>query len=209
MHDAPLPDWLRWAREIQAMSQTGLTFSQDSYDRARYDRLQAIAAEIAASHTDLAAEYWQAQFSRQPGYATPKVDVRAAIISAGRILLVQERADERWCLPGGWADIGESPAEMVAREVREESGLEVVARRIVGVYDANRVQTPLEFFHAYKIVFLCEVVGGAPRPSDETLAVDYFDPSDPPPLSLNRTGPRHLADALAAQANPAWTAIFD
>jgi len=209
MHDAPLPQWLRWAREIQSMSQTGLTFAQDSYDRARYERLTALAAEITAAHTDLEAEYWQAQFSRQPGYATPKVDVRAAIVSAGRILLVRERADERWCLPGGWADVGETPTAMVAREVREESGLEVVPQRIVGVYDTNRAQTPLEFFHAYKIVFLCAVVGGAPRPGDETLAVEYFDPRDLPPLSLNRTGQRHIDDALAAVADPSRPASFD
>lgn len=209
MQSSPLPHWLRWAREIQSMSQTGLTFTQDSYDRARYERLTALAAEITALHTDLEAEYWQAQFSRQPGYATPKVDVRAAIVSEGRILLVQERADQRWCLPGGWADVGETPTEMVVREVREESGLEVRPQRIVGVYDTNRAQTPLEFFHAYKIVFLCEVVGGAPQPGDETIAVDYFDPADLPPLSLNRTSQRHVADALAAAADPAWPASFD
>ncbi|MCK5573188.1 MAG: NUDIX hydrolase N-terminal domain-containing protein, partial [Bacteroidetes bacterium] len=119
-----MPQWLVWAREIQALAQTGLAFSEGDYDRQRYQRLSRIAAEITAAHSDSAAEDLQRNFLLQPGYATPKVDVRAAIVRDGTILLVQEREDQRWCMPGGWADVGELPSRMIAREVNEESGFD-------------------------------------------------------------------------------------
>jgi ADP-ribose pyrophosphatase YjhB (NUDIX family) len=203
------PRWLEWAREIQALAQTGLTFCQNDYDKERLQRLIAIAAEIVASHTDLPKESLQKNFLAQPGYATPKVDVRGAVIRDGKILLVQERSDERWCMPGGWADVGEMPSEMVVREVWEESGFHVVPRKITGVYDANRTGRPMEFYHAYKIVFLCEITGGAARPSNETLAADFFSFDHLPPLSSNRTNEKHLAEVLAHARDGNRPAAFD
>ena len=125
MTDDALPHWLTWAREIQAISQIGLTYSQTRFDTERYTRLSALAAEIIERQTGLPAGPTLENFLVQPGYATPKVDVRAAVIRDGCILLVQERADSRWCMPGGWADVGETPAEMVVRETWEESGFRV------------------------------------------------------------------------------------
>jgi len=124
---------------------------------------------------------------KQPGYATPKVDVRASIIEDNKILLVQERSDERWAMPGGWADVGDIPSEVATRETKEESGYDVKPTKVIGVYDANRFGRQLEFFHAFKIVFLCELIGGEPATSDETQNVDFFSFEDLPPLSLNRT----------------------
>jgi ADP-ribose pyrophosphatase YjhB (NUDIX family) len=204
-----MPQWLVWAREIQALAQTGLAFSEGEYDRHRYQRLSQIAAEITATHADLATEGLQSNFLLQPGYATPKVDVRAAIVKDGTILLVQEREDQRWCMPGGWADVGELPSRMVAREVKEESGFDAVAKRIVGVFDANRTGRPLEFYHAYKVVFLCDIVGGSPRPSEETLAVQFFPFDALPPLSSNRTNERHLAEIKAHLSDSLRPVAFD
>jgi ADP-ribose pyrophosphatase YjhB (NUDIX family) len=201
--------WLDWAREIQALSQTGLTFCQNDYDRERLQRLLEIAAEIVGCHTELDKESVQKNFLAQPGYATPKVDVRGAVIRDGKILLVQERTDECWCMPGGWADIGEMPSEMIVREVFEESGFQVAPRKIIGVYDANRTGRPMEFYHAYKIVFLCDIMSGEPRPSYETLAVDFFSFDRLPPLSLNRTNERHLADVLAHSKDQSRATAFD
>jgi ADP-ribose pyrophosphatase YjhB (NUDIX family) len=203
------PRWLEWAREIQALAQTGLTFCQNDYDKERLQRLLEIAAEIVASHADIPKEQLQKNFLAQPGYATPKVDVRGAVIRDGKILLVQERSDERWCMPGGWADVGEKPSEMVVREVWEESGFHVVPRKIIGVYDANRTGRPMEFYHAYKIVFLCEITGGAARSSNETLAADFFGFNDLPPLSSNRTNEKHLAEVLAHMRDNNRPAAFD
>lgn len=209
MLETDLPRWLEWAREIQALSQTGLTYSEDDYQTQRYRRLMEIAAEIVESHADLPREPVLQNFLVQPGYATPKVDVRGAVIQDNKILLVQERADELWCMPGGWADVGDLPSEMVEREVWEESGFNVVARKVIGVYDANRSGVPPEFYHAYKIVFLCEIVGGWARSSNETLAVDFFSFDDLPPLSAERTNKRHLAEVYAHLHDRHRPAAFD
>jgi len=209
MTDSTSPRWLAWAREIQALSQSGLTFSANEFDNERYRRLMEIAAEIIAGHTALLKEALLEDFLSQRGYATPKVDVRGAIIRDGKILLVQEWSDQRWCLPGGWADVGEPPSEMIFREVREESGFDVAPRKVIGVYDANRTGRPLELYYAYKIVFLCEIIGGQARPSNETLAVDFFDFNQLPPLSSNRTNERHLAEISAHLSDPSRPTAFD
>ena len=197
MTEPPHTRWLDWAREIQALSQTGLTFNTDDYNVQRYRRLMEIAAEIMQAYTSQPKESWLENFLAQPGYATPKVDVRGAVVRDGKILLVQERSDGGWCMPGGWADVGETPTQMVVREVWEESGFEVTPRKIIAVYDANRTGRPLEFYHAYKIIFLCDLIGGVARPSNETQAVDFFNFDHLPPLSSNRTNERHLAEVLA------------
>lgn len=204
-----LPRWLTWAQEIQAISQTGLTYSQDEYNIQRYQRLAEIAAEIVHGHTGLPVAPTLANFLAQPGYATPKVDVRGAIVRDGELLLVQERADGCWAMPGGWADVGEAPSAMAAREVWQESGLCVAPNRLIGVYDANRSGSPLSFFHAYKLVFLCEITGGELRPSSETLAAAFFPFDRLPPLSLERTNYRHIADVLACWQDSCRPATFD
>lgn len=201
--------WLVWAREIQALSQTGLAFTQDPFDRQRYQRLTEIAVEIIARHADLEPSELLPNILTQKGYATPKIDVRGAIIQDDRILLVQDFGDGRWCLPGGWADVGESPSAMVAREVREECGLEVIPGKIVGVYDNNRQGMLVELFHAYKLVFLCDIVGGTLTPSYETPAVEYFPFDRLPSLSLTRTHERHIADIRAHHQNIALPTLFD
>ena len=209
MIDKKLPRWLEWAREIQALSQTGLTYSETEYNIHRYRRLMEIAAEIVGEHTELSQGQLLENFALQPGYATPKVDVRGAVFRAGKILLVQERSDRRWCMPGGWADVSDLPSEMVAREVWEESGFDVLPGKVIGVYDANQDGRPLNFYHAYKIVFMCQLIGGEARSSDETLAADFFGPDELPPLSQARTGERHLAEAFAHLQDKHRPAAFD
>ncbi len=209
MTQTRVPDWLHWAREIQSMCQTGLAYSASDYETKRYERLLQIAAQIVETHTGLPVETLVENFSAQPGYATVKVDVRGAVIRQGRILLVQERKDHRWAMPGGWADVGEVPSEMVAREVLEESGFVVVPRKVIGVYDANRAPVHLEFFHAYKIVFLCEITGGQPRAGDETMDVGFFGFDDLPELSRYRTNERHLQEVSAHLQDPGRRAAFD
>lgn len=204
------PNWLDWAREIQALAQTGLTYSQIDYDIQRYHRLEEIAAEIVATHTTLPPESILENFRLQPGYATPKIDVRGAVIRDDKILLVQERSDGGWTMPGGWGDVGEAPSAMVKREVWEESGYEVQVEKLIAVYDANRVPgVRMDFYHAYKLIFLCTITGGEARPSNETSAVDFFTLEHLPPLSNYRTNRQMLEEVFAHFANPARLAAFD
>jgi ADP-ribose pyrophosphatase YjhB (NUDIX family) len=204
-----IPQWLTWAREIQALSQTGLTFAKSEFDMERYRRLIGIAAEIIELHADFPKEQLVAGFLAQPGYATPKIDVRGAVVRDGKILLVKERQDGRWCMPGGWADVGEGPSDAAAREVREESGFLVKPVKVVAVCDANRSGRPLELFHAFKIIFLCELTGGMATESNETDGVDFFDFEHLPPLSENRTSSRHLEMVREHSLDPLLSTMFD
>ncbi len=201
--------WLVWAREIQSLAQTGLAFSKNPYDRISFTRLSDIAAEILAEHSQLSLPLIRRSFSLEPGYATPKVDVRAAVVRDGRILLVREKADGKWAMPGGWADVGDRPSETAEREAWEESGFRVRVTKLIGAFDANRGEKANMFFHAVKLVFLCDVLGGEATPSLETLAVDFFDFDSLPPLSEFRTNRRHLDAILAHLGDVSRPAAFD
>jgi ADP-ribose pyrophosphatase YjhB (NUDIX family) len=148
-------------------------------------------------------------FTSQVGYATPKIDVRAAVFKGEKLLLVRERLDGGWTMPGGWADVGDSPSKAAERETWEEAGFHVKAGKIVGVYDANRVN-PLEIFHAFKIVFLCNILDGEARPSRETSEVAFFaEDSIPAQFSGERTTARHIRDVFAALRDPGIPTVFD
>jgi ADP-ribose pyrophosphatase YjhB (NUDIX family) len=209
MADDPTPHWLEWAREIQALAQTGKAFTKSHYDLLSFTRFEEIAAEIVAAHTRLDASETARAFSLEPGYATPKVDVRAAVVRDGRILLVREKADGRWAMPGGWADVGDRPSETAERETQEESGFDVRAVKLLGAFDANRGVRANMFFHAVKLVFLCDLLGGEASPSMETLDVGFFDFEDLPKLSEQRTNRRHLDEVRAHLRDPFRPAAFD
>ncbi len=202
-------NWLKWARQIQAIGQSGLAFTENQYDVERYHQLMDIAADILQEYTEVEKQRIVQDFQWQKGYATPKIDVRGAVVRDNKILMVQERVDGKWCLPGGWADVGDMPAAAAEREVLEESGFNVKAVKVVGVYDANRDGRPLEFYHAFKIIFLCEIIDGEPTISFETTAVDFFDFENLPPLSSSRTNHRHLNDVKAHLRDPRLKTIFD
>jgi ADP-ribose pyrophosphatase YjhB (NUDIX family) len=202
------PRWFKWAREIYSLSQAGITYSGNDYDIHRYKRLQEITAEMLACQSELSKETILSKFSMQAGYATPKTDVRGAVFRSGKILLVREKADGKWAMPGGWADIGDTPAVTVAREIREESGFTVRVEKLVGVYDANHTQ-PLEFFHAYKLIFLCSILSGEATPSYETPDVDFFGQNNLPPLSENRTNNRFLDEVFAHYENAGRPTYFE
>lgn len=203
------PRWLEWAREIQALSQTGHQYAENEYQRERNRRLAEIAAEMISAHTDLASPELVKVFHDQIGYATPRVDVRGAVFKEGKLLMVRERMDGGWTLPGGWVDVGNTPSGAVEREVWEEAGFHVKASKVIGVYDANRVE-PLELFHAFKLVFLCDLIDGQARSSHETSEVAFFGPDEiPETLSGERTQPRQIRDAFAAFRNPDCPTLFD
>jgi ADP-ribose pyrophosphatase YjhB (NUDIX family) len=204
-----VPRWLDWAREIQALAQTGYHYAENDYQRQRYQRLTEIAAEIVSESAGLEYAPLLDAFQAQIGYATPRVDVRAAIFQEGKLLLVRERQDNGWTMPGGWADVGDVPSEAAERETWEEAGFHVKARRVIGVYDANRLG-PLELFHAFKLVFLCDLISGEARTSSETSEVAFFGSDEiPAHLSANRTYVRHIEDAFLVYQYPDLPTIFD
>ncbi len=209
MTESITPRWFAWAREIQALSQTGYHYAENDYQKERYQRLVEIAAEMMSEYTDIDQDRILELYLSQTGYATPRVDVRGAVFMDGKLLMVRERQDGGWTLPGGWADVGDVPSQAVEREVLEEAGFRVKAQRVVGVYDANRTG-PLELFHAFKVVFLCELLGGEASPSLETSEVAFFHAYELPEfLSGERTKPKHIADAFACLHDPNLPSVFD
>ncbi len=209
MIEFQIPRWLEWAREIQALAQIGNQYAENHWQSQRYDRLTEIAAEIVSDHSSLSLDFVVQDFKSQPGYATPKVDVRGAAFRDGKLLMVKEIMDGGWTMPGGWADVGDTPIEAVEREVWEESGFKVKARKLIGVYDANRVE-PMQLFHAIKLVYLCEIVSGEATLSDETSAVEFFGEGEiPQPLSGERTRPRHIRDVFAVHVDYSLQAVIE
>jgi ADP-ribose pyrophosphatase YjhB (NUDIX family) len=209
MESGAPPRWLEWAREIQALAQTGYHYAENDYQRERNQRLLEIAAQIVTDHSNIPYEPISGLFKAQVGYATPRVDVRGAVFRDAKLLMVRERSDGGWTLPGGWADVGDLPSQAAEREVWEEAGFHVRARKVIGVYDANRI-SPIELFHAFKIVFLCELLDGSPTPSAETSQVAFFGSDEIPQiLSGERTRLRHIHDAFRALNDLHAETVFD
>jgi ADP-ribose pyrophosphatase YjhB (NUDIX family) len=206
------PLWLLWAREIQALAQTGLSFTRDKYDRERYLQLRALAARIMAEYAGVEVQHVAALFGEQSGYATPKLDVRGAVFRDGRLLMVRETADSgRWTLPGGWADVNESPTECVAKEVREESGFEVRVDKLAAVWDrARHPHEPPYAFHIWKLFFLCSIVGGEARSGLETSEVAFFAEDElPADLSTSRVLHAQLRRMFEHMRQPKLPTEFD
>lgn len=206
------PRWLLWAREMQALAQTGLAFTRDQYDMERYQRLRGLAAQIMAEHTGMDVRDIEILFTRQTGYATPKLGVRGAVFREDRLLLVRETADEhRWTLPGGWADVNESPAEAVAREVREEAGLEVRAYKLAAVWDrARHAHNVVQPFHVWRLFFLCEIIGGELQTGPETSEAAFFAEHQlPTGLSTRRVLLPHLRRMFEHKRQPDLPTEFD
>jgi len=202
--------WLEWARRLQAIAQTGLTYSRDPFDTERYEAVRGIAAELMASGAGLGDPSLVLElFQGDVGYATPKVDVRAAVFDRDRLLLVREREDGCWTLPGGWADIGSSPGANVIREVREESGYECEVLKLAAVYDRDRHGHPLIPFYTYKLFFIARLIGGAAAPGIETDGVDFFDETGMPQLSLTRVTSAQVRHMFDHYRHPEWPTSFD
>lgn len=203
------PDWLRWVKRLQAIAQDGLTYATDDYDVGRYEQLREIAAEILAAHSTGELDGAQRLLELETGPATPKVDVRAAAFDGDRVLLVKEPEDGGWSLPGGWADVGESPAEAAVREVREESGYRVRAVRLVSAYDRDRHGHPPIPYQVYKLVFLCEILDGPPSQAVDADGVGFFGEHELPDLSISRVTPAQMTRFFEHHRHPELPADFD
>lgn len=204
------PQWLEWAKRLQAIAQNGLTFARDPFDVERYEAVRQIAAEIISAGSSADIPFVLDLFSGEIGYATPKVDVRGVVFSEDALLLVRERADNRWTLPGGWADVCESPSESVTREVYEESGYKTRAVKLLAVYDRSKHPHTRPFpYHVYKMFFRCEITGGAAAEGMETSEVSFFHEDEIPELSLERITPAQVARLFEHQQHPDWPADFD
>jgi len=174
-------------KRIQALAEIGLEYRNSSYDNERYIEIQEICLEMLELLTDVPVTKIQPIIQEKNGYKTPKVDVRAVVFNPeGKILLVQEKIDGYWALPGGWADVGYTPRQVAEKECFEEAGLNVRANRLLAVMDKTAQQMPPEFEYVYKLFIFCEPVGDRLAIGDETTDVNWLSEHDLPELSKPR-----------------------
>lgn len=204
------PKWLDWAKSLSAIAQNGLTYTVNEFDIERYEQIRDIAVQMMAANSDGDLEFIKDLFKNVEGYQTPKVDVRGVVFKGNKILLVKEKLDGGWTLPGGWADTNESPGEAVEREVFEESGFNVKALKVLAIYDRKKQGHYPPFpFHIYKIFFLCEIIGGSKRNSIETEDADFFSENNIPNLSTARTTIRQIHRFFEHYRDPSLQTDFD
>lgn len=176
---------VEWMKRVAALAKTGLHYATNHYDEERYQQLLDIAEDMLADAAEVDVAQVKLTLAADDGYITPKVDVRGAVFRDGKVLLVREAVDGRWTLPGGWADVGDAPSQAVEREIREESGYEAKAVKLLALEDRKRRHPP-SLNEVYKVAFLCELVGGAARTSAETTAVAWYGEDELPTLSEGR-----------------------
>jgi len=197
------------ARRLLALAHTGLHYTQSDYERERYEEIVAIATQLLSNEslhsTDSIRHAWQLE----DGYVTPKLDVRGAMFRDGKVLLVRERTDGKWTVPGGFADINEWPSLSVTKEIEQESGFTARVLKLAAVHDRAKHNYPAFMFHIWKLLFVCEITGGEARISNETDAVDFFALDALPPLSTGRITADQIQLMYKHYREPAVPTEFD
>ena len=200
--------WLEWAIELQSLAQAGLTYGKDIYDKERYERIREISAEIVSNYTDMSIEKVKDLFCNEVGYQTPKLDTRAAIFEDGKILLVREN-NGKWSLPGGWVDVNVSVKENTIKEVKEESGLDISADKIIAVQDRAKHNLPVYAYGVSKVFVLCSVLGGQFVENIETTEFQYFSEFEIPELAEEKNSLEQIKMCFRAYRAENWETEFD
>lgn len=200
--------WLDWAIELQSLAQAGLTYSKDSYDIERFERIRDISAEMVAHKSDIRIDKVKSLFCNETGYQTPKLDTRAAVFRDGKILLVREN-NGKWSLPGGWVDVNVSVGENAVKEVKEESGLDVKAERIIAVQDRAKHNLPVYAYGICKVFVLCSLIGGHFEKNLETTGFDYFSLDKLPSLAEEKNNTDQIKMCFDAYKSDNWQVQFD
>ena len=204
-----MENWLKWAIEIQALAQNGLTYTKDVYDKERFERLREISAEMLAEKTDITVDKVKDLFCNEKGYQTPKLDTRAAIFKDGKILLVHEN-NGTWALPGGWVDVLESVGSNTIKEVKEETGLDVRNQKLIAIQDRNQHNAPSYAYGICKVFVLCELLGGEFKENTETTEIKYFSLDEiPQNLANEKTSMEQIEMCFRALNDSNWQTKFD
>lgn len=202
---------LNLAKRIKSIADTGLVYNTNDYDRERYTELLEISHEMAGLLINQPIEVIKNFYAPNTDYPTPKVDIRGlALNKAGEILLVKEMADGKWTLPGGWADIGLSPSEVIQKEFREETGLVVEATRLLAVFDKKCHPHPAQAFYVYKFALLCVITGDLQfQKGFDILEVAFFRVDQLPELSEDRILRSQIELLYKKAVDPIAAAYFD
>ena len=199
--------WLEWAKKIQEHAQIGLEYTKDKFDRERFEELRELSVEIMSEYTDLKMDKVKELFANESGYQTPKVDVRGVIVKEDKILLVRETSDNKWSLPGGWADIGLSLKENVVKESFEEAGAVVKPLRILAIFDKDKHIFKPYPYAIYKVFILCELESFNFKENLETDKAEFFSLDNLPEISSNKNTEKMIMECFEHYKNN--TMYFD
>lgn len=203
------PKWLSWAKQLQSIAQAGLAYSKDKYDIERFQQIRALSVDILSEYTEISNEKIKTLFCNETGYQTPKIDIRGAIFKEDKILLVKESIDGCWSIPGGWAEFNLSIKENIVKEVKEESGLNIVPKSLIAVLDRNKHNEGIFASGAYKIFVLCELIDGLFEKNIETEESGFFSITNLPTLSGERVTKKQIEMCFEAKSSDDSFTIFD
>jgi ADP-ribose pyrophosphatase YjhB (NUDIX family) len=201
--------FLGYAQKIQSIAQIGLTYAQNQYDIERYEQLRELSFEMLESLSNTKVEKIRDLFEHEKGYQTPKIDVRGVIFRGDTILMVKEKIDDCWSLPGGWSDIGYTAKEIAVKEVWEESGLLVEPIRLLAVLDKKCHEHPPSPWYTYKLFILCREIGGSLQAGMETNGVEFFALGNLPILSVERITTDQIRLMFEFRENPDKMVVCD
>lgn len=201
--------WLEWAAKLQSIAQAGLTYSENQYDIDRYQQIRRLSVDILHEYTGISYEKVRDLFASETGYQTPKVDIRASVFKDNKILLVREKIDGAWSLPGGWADVNSSVGESAVRECMEEAGAHVLTKRIIAIHQADKHYDFPYPYTIYKIFVECELVENNFTENTETLEAGFFPIDSLPPLSTERNTPEQIKMCFEAKKHGLFETVFD
>jgi len=201
--------WLEWASKLQSIAQAGLAYGENQYDLDRYQQIRTLSVEILHEYTEISHEKIRDIFASETGYQTPKVDIRASVFKDNKILLVREKIDGAWALPGGWADVNSSVGESAVRECIEEAGAHVKPRRIIAIHQADKHYDFPYPYTIYKIFVECELIENNFTDNTETLEAGFFPFDSLPPLSVERNTPEQIKMCFEAKGHKIFETIFD
>lgn len=201
--------WLEYAKKLQAISQSGIEYSKDPYDVERFEAIRSISIDIVNNYTDIKHEKVRGLFANETGYQTPKVDVRAAVFHKDKILLVKEKLDGKWSLPGGWADVDYSIKENIVKECMEEAGAEVEAKRLIAILDRKKNYVAPAPYSIYKVFIECDYIDCCFEENIETSKTGFFTLDNLPDLSPTRITKKQIEMCFKARKDPFHQPIFD
>lgn len=177
-------DFAKYLQRMIALTDTGLTFTKDPFDRERYEDLRSLLSEMLNQVSDLDADEVAELLKPTSAYATPLMDVRAWIVEDEKICLVRGQGENDWALPGGFGEVGYSPTENILKEIEEETGFEAKVERLLAVFDTNRFQ--LQSKQYVKFVFECKLLDGQFQKNQEIADLQFFAIDQLPALSEKR-----------------------
>ena len=201
------------AKRIKAIADIGLLYTSDDFDKERYHELKLIGEKLLSKELNTTPENVKSFFDKCIDYPTPKVDVRVLVLNDEKqILMVQEKADKKWSLPGGWADIGKTPSEVAIGEVFEETGVKITCKCLSAVFDKRMHAHPPQPYYVYKMVFYGELISTGEnmlKPAFDVLDVSWFDINNLPPLSTDRILSSQIEIIYKNIMDHNFTTIFD